>query len=327
MQPVQQGTSVQDALWNTANEDPQNFTVIFGRMRKMFPDEVTEACLCYIAQKGLDPAGQSMAFWLSLNTRYLKILFDPSALPIEIALKALAVLRKADPQIIVKFLKAGEQLTLSQWLLRALSLIPALGDYTALFPWLRKLTQIGDDRIKSRAVKLFCELRPNNSQVARQMLDEDPRVRANVIEALWNSNAPEAAAIFKVAASDPNHRVVGNALVGLHWQGDPSALPKMIELCQSPDVLFRSAMAWSLGAIRDERGIPALQSLSKDPSVIVRKRALRSLLALQPEEGVTVDEEVKVEAEPEQTIAIQEETPPDVEKRREIAAPRFSSFS
>jgi HEAT repeat protein len=63
----------------------------------------------------------------------------------------------------------------------------------------------------------------------------------------------------------------------------------MIELSQNPGVLFRSAMAWALGCIADERGIPALQCLSKDPSVIVRKRALRSLLALQPEEAVAAN--------------------------------------
>jgi len=289
METIQQGTSVQDALWNTANADPDNFTVIFGRMRKMFPDEVTEACLHYIAQKGLDPAGQSMAFWLSLNTRYLKVLFDPSALPIEVASKALTVLKKADAQLIVKFIKAGEQLALPLWVLRALSLVPALGEYTALFPWLRKLSQQGDERIKSRAVKLLCELRPNAGQIARQMQDDDPRVRANAIEALWRSNIAEAGSLLRVAVSDTNHRVVGNALVGLHWQSDPSAFDRIIELCQSPDAHFRSAMAWCLGAIRDERGIPALHILSKDSSVFVRKRALRSLLAMQPEEGATVE--------------------------------------
>jgi HEAT repeat protein len=284
METVQQGTSVQDALWTTANGNLEQFTVIFGRMRKMFPDEVTDACLRYIAEKGLDPAGQSMAFWLSLNTRYFKVLFDPNALPLEVACKAVAALKRADSQLMGKFLKAGEQTTLPMWLLRALNLIPTLADYTALLPWLRRLTQQSDERVKSRAAKLLCELRPNKSQIERQLQDENPRVRANVIEALWNSTIPEASAIFKAATADANHRIVGNALVGLHLLGDPSAVPKMIELCESPEVLFRSAMAWCLGFIREERGIPTLQSLSKDPSVIVRKRALRSLLAMQPAE-------------------------------------------
>ncbi len=326
METVQQGTSVQDALWDTAKADPERFTVIFGRMRKMFPDEVTEACLCYIAQKGLDPAGQSMAFWLSLNTRYLKVLFDPSALPFEVSSKALTVLQKADGQFIVKFIKAGEQLALPQWILRALSLVPSLGEYTALFPWLRKLSQQGDERIRSRAVKLLCELRPNCGQIARQMQDADPRVRANAIEALWHSKIAEAGSLLRVAASDKNHRVVGNALVGLHWQGDSSAIDRIIELCQSPDAYVRSAMAWCLGTIRDERGLPALHSLSKDPSVFVRKRALRSLLVMQPEEEAIVYDKAEVQPEPEQKTPYQEEIKPPVENWKGTA-PTFASFS
>jgi HEAT repeat protein len=325
METVQQGTSVQDALWNTAKADPDQFTVIFGRMRKMFPDEVTEACLCYIAQKGLDPAGQSMAFWLSLNTRYLKVLFDPNALPFELAFKALTVLKKADAQLIVKFIKAGEQLAPPLWLLRALSLVPALGEYTALFPWLRKLSQQGDERIKSRAVKLLCELRPNSGQIARQLQDDDPRVRANAIEALWHANIADAASLFRVAVSDTNHRVVGNALVGLHWQGDSSAFDRIIELSKSPDPYFRSAMAWCLGTIRDERGVAALHLLSKDPSVFVRKRALRSLLAMQPEEGSASEDKAKGQGEPEKTPIPAEIK--SVTENRQGSAPTFASLS
>jgi HEAT repeat protein len=51
----------------------------------------------------------------------------------------------------------------------------------------------------------------------------------------------------------------------------------MIEASQSPDPLFRAAMAWCFGFIRDERCIPLLEGLLKDPSIVVRKRAERSL--------------------------------------------------
>jgi hypothetical protein len=307
MQITPEGTSIQELLWSTANRDPEHFNVIFGRLRKMLPDEVTEACLGYIAQNGLDPAGYSMAFWLSLYSRYLAILFDPSALSSEVATKALAVLKTTDVQIFRKFLKAAEQIDLPPRLLRALSLVPTLGDYTALLPWLKKLAQHGDERVKSRAVKLLCELRPNHANIHRHVQEEKPRVRANAIEALWNTNAPEAASVFKVAASDANHRVAANALVGLHLQADPSALPRITELSESPDPLFRTAMAWCLGFIRDERGRPTLQRLSKDPSVIVRKRALRSLLMLQPNESMSEKQESPVVPEHEPAAGLESE--------------------
>ena len=280
---VEQGVSVKDALQNLANTDTEKFSAFFRKVRKLFPAEVAQACLCYVAQKGLDTAGQKMAFWLAAEVKYVKVLLEPSALPFETAAKAAAALVRADPHFLNKFVKEVEHLTLTPQLLRALSLAPAAGD-SVLMPWLKKMTQHTDDRVRSRAVKLLCEIRPNRGQIERQMLDENARVRANAIEALWNLKTAEATEIFKAALSDSNHRVVGNALVGLHLQGSPEAFAKIAENCQSPHVAVRRAMAWCLGFIRDERGLALLQTLSKDAAPVVRNRALRSLLALQPAE-------------------------------------------
>lgn len=115
------------------------------------------------------------------------------------------------------------------------------------------------------------------------MRDGNPRVRANVVEALGKWNAVEASEVFEETTSDVRDRVVANALVGLYLRGDQSSLRRMIILCQSADADFREAMAWSLGPVGDERGAPALQWLSKDRSVMVRKRALHSLRPLKPE--------------------------------------------
>jgi HEAT repeat protein len=286
METVQQEVSVQDALSNMASADPENFSAFFRKIRKTFPAEATQACLCYLAQKGLDASGQKMALWLAAEVKYFKVLFDNSALPFEIVSRASAALLKADPQFLSKFLKEVEPLSTTPQIVRALNIAPATAD-SALMPWLKKLTAHSDDRIRSRAVKLLCEIRPNKSQIERQMLDENARVRANAIEALWRLKTAEATELFKLALGDSNHRVVGNALVGLHFQGDPEAMARMSELCQSPHVAFRRAMAWCLGFIEDQRGIPLLQTLSKDPAPVVRNRALRSLLALQPAEAAS----------------------------------------
>jgi hypothetical protein len=263
----------------------EDFSAPFQRLRKMFPREVAEACLWFIASHELNAAGRGMAFWLSTQGRYVDILFESDAVPADVACKALAALKTVDEAFLIRFMKAAEQISSPSAILRALSLVPALGDYSILIPWLRKLCVHTDERVKSRAVKLLCELRPNRALIERQMQSADPRVRANAIEALWRSRTPEATEIFQSAASDVHHRVVGNALVGLHLQDDPGALLKMIELSRHPDPLVRAAMAWCFGFIQDERAVPVLQDLSKDASMVVRKRALRSLLALQPQEA------------------------------------------
>ncbi len=285
METAQSGVSVQDALFNMAAADAEKFAVLFRKIRKMYPSEVTQACLSYLAQKGLDGAGQKMALWLAAETKYLKVLFDTSALPVEIATKASTAMIKADPQFLVKFLKEVEPLTFTPQVIRALTTAPVTAD-SSLMRWVKKLTEHRDERIRSRAVKLLCEICPNKAQVERQMLDENPRVRANAIEVLWNTKTVEARDLFNAALADTNHRVVGNALIGLYLLGAPEAFSKIAELCGSQQVAVRRAMAWCLGFLQDERGIPLLQTLTKDSSPVVRNRALRSLSLLQPQETV-----------------------------------------
>jgi HEAT repeat protein len=287
MNDIQPGVSASDLLEKIASGDGANFTLYFARLRKMFPDEVAQACLVFIASHDLDdPPVRFMALWLSQQGRYADILFEADALEPDASRRALAVLKTVDPYFIPNFLKATDRISSPRAILRALRIVPGLGDYSILIPWLRKLSAYPDERVKSRSVKLLCELRPSNMYlVDRQMQSADPRVRANTLEALWRSRTPEALAHFKSAASDLHHRVAGNALVGLYLQGDPSALDRMIELSNRADLQFQAAMAWSLGFTHDERTVPVLEVLSKAKSARVRNRALASLLALQSDKG------------------------------------------
>ncbi len=303
----------------------------------MFPEEVAAACLGHIAQRGLDSAGLTMAFWITLKGETIKVLFDPDALPMEVAAKAAGALKKADAHFPLKFLNAVEDISAPPILLRALGLVPALGDYSVLLSWLRTLSRHSDQRVKSRAVKLLCELRPNKGQIERQMLSDDARIRASAIEALWYSRTPEATELFKAAAKDPHHRVVGNALAGLYLLGDRSLVPRMIELCKSPDPFFRAAMAWCFGFVGEKLAIPTLHELAKDTSPMVRKRALLTLLALQGSEepiapetviAAPVAEQEPIQPKQEEAPAVKPETAPVIEKAPErLTVPRFASLS
>ena len=277
----QETVSVQEILWELADPDAEYFHRTFRQWRDLFPDLVAEACLYYLAEKGLTPSGHEMAAWLSLDNKHLKLLFDQTTLPLAVAAKAIEVLSHAEPAMSAKFLEAVERLSAPEDIMQALSLLTALADYTALLPWLGKLSHSSDGRVRSRAAKLLYAMQPDSGEIQKQMQDGSPRVRANVIEGLWKSSSPETSDFFQAALSDENHRVVGNALVGLYLRGDVSALDKIVELCESPDASFRAAMAWSLGSIKDERGIPPLQRLSADQSMTVRKHAIASLVVLQ----------------------------------------------
>jgi len=277
----QQTASVQEILWELADPDSESFSGTFERLRSLFPDVAREACLYYLAEKGLSASGLEMAAWLSLDSRYFTLLLDETNLPLAVASKAIAALSKADLGISLKFLEAVEPISSPEEMMRPLSLIAALADYRALVPWLGKLSNLSDGRVRSRAAKLLYALQPESGEIHRQMQDKSSRVRANVLEGLWKSKSLETAEIFKAALSDENHRVVGNALIGLYLQGDFSVLDRLSDLSTSIDPSFRAAVAWSLGFISDERGVPVLKRLSMDQSLNVRKHAISSLVTLR----------------------------------------------
>jgi hypothetical protein len=279
METAQLGISFQDALRNMATTDVEKFSTFFRRARKVFPVEIAQACLIYLAQRGRDKAGQKMAFWLATEVKYCKTLFDPNALSAEIARKAAAVLLETDPQFFSKFRKEAGHLTLTPRILRALHIVPTAVDIT-LLPWLNRLTEHPEEQIRSKALELLGCIHPNQRQIEHQVLDGNARVRANTVESLWHLRVPEATAIFQAALADSNQRVVANALVGLQLQGAPEAFAKMLDFSKSPDAAMRRAMAWCFGFVQDKRGIAPLQALAKDPIQVVHSLASRSLLLL-----------------------------------------------
>jgi HEAT repeat protein len=327
--PIQQ--TIHQKLDSLAAPDLTEFRQFFKRLHKLFPQQAAEACLLYISAHGHDAAARSMAYWLVGNATYISVLLDVESLPQEAAAKAVAVVKDLDPEFFLRFAKATANLASPPVILRALSLLPSLGDYSILIPWLRTLGQNGDVRVRSRATKLLCELRPNKGLIERQMQSTDARVRAGALEAGWQAKNDETRAILRAALTDPHHRVVGNALVGLYRMGETDVLNDMIELCAHKDHLFRAAMAWAMGFVKDPRAIPTLQELAQDPSHMVRKRALASLLAiesLKPVENGTDKDDKDTDQEVPQEVPEEAAAPPDLPEEQPPAseAPGFNLF-
>ena len=180
-----------------------------------------------------------MAYWLVGDATYISVLLDIESLPAAVAAQAAAVVKDLDPQFFLRFSKATARPNLSGVSFCAASAYcRSLGDYSILIFWLRALGQNGDVRVRSRAAKLLCELRPNKGLIERQMLSGDARVRAGAIEAVWHAKNDESRAIFQAALSDCHHRVVSNVLVGLYRMGQTETLNDMIDLCAHKDHLF-----------------------------------------------------------------------------------------
>jgi HEAT repeat protein len=123
----------------------------------------------------------------------------------------------------------------------------------------------------------------------RLMADEDARVRANFVEGLWNRPDADSRAVFRRALEDPDHRVVGNAVAGLHRLGEARAVVAHVgKMARRPEPLFRAAAAWVMGQTGEHRYSAILRQMVRDPDPLVRSNALRSLRRInQTEAGAT----------------------------------------
>jgi HEAT repeat protein len=268
-----------------------------GRFQKLYENSPIRAIkyfLYYAATVGFDPLSEAMAFWATNGTLYISILLDSEGdneekLALENAARPLGVLGQFDPQFYFKFAYSVAALTNADHILRALHLAPALGDYSILIPWLRGLEKNADSRVRARAAKLLCQLRPNSGNIQRHLQSADDRVRASALEALWDSKVAlresDAFRFFRSALTDSHHRVVANALVGLYRLGELEAMQKMISLSSNKQHRMRAAMAWAMGVVEDSRAIPTLEALKADRCYAVRQRANHSLAALSPQQA------------------------------------------
>ena len=277
--------SVQDLLLSLAGSDLQQFRQQFKRAREISPNETIRACLRYFAEHSsqdvADEAARIMLLWVAYTPNYVPLLIDPSFLSLNEAEQVARILRDGDPTFFVKLQGLAQDANLPYpHFLRAMALVETIANARITASWLRSFLEHPQSRISSKAAKTLCESIPNFPTVERLLKSKDARVRANAIEALWTCDAEAAVWIFKQALSDPSHRVVVNALVGLYRRNVEGALDKLIALTSDTSAMVRCAAAWGLGEIGDPGGIPALAKLAtEDRAKAVRFRALHSLAA------------------------------------------------
>jgi hypothetical protein len=162
---------------------------------------------------------------------------------------------------------------------RGLQVLEKLGSGGRLIPILIQFLRDPDSRIRSKAALMFGQIMSAQGIMERLLRDEDARVRANFVEGLWTCAATDhCRRLFRLAVKDPNHRVAGNALVGLHRLGENLDVVRHLgKMARSPEAPFRAAAAWVMGQTREGRYTSVLRQMVRDPDSQVRFNALRAL--------------------------------------------------
>jgi hypothetical protein len=159
---------------------------------------------------------------------------------------------------------------------RILGILPVLSD-TSLLPLLLQLSRHPSSRVRSKVSLLIGRINRNSKWVEKQMLEPDPRVRANAVEALWGVDSEEARELLWKCATDCNNRVAGNALAGLYCLGETESIRLALDMAAHPSADFRATAAWAMGKSEDPRFMPALSSLAVDSASRARANARRSM--------------------------------------------------
>ena len=114
----------------------------------------------------------------------------------------------------------------------------------------------------------------------KQLTREDDRQRANALEGAWGAKSKALIDMLEECSEDPNNRVAGNALVGLHLAGHPEVVERTLELSNSAQHQRRSTAAWAMGKIANSVFIDRLTALLRDDHAQVRSAAIRSLVQI-----------------------------------------------
>ena len=164
---------------------------------------------------------------------------------------------------------------------RLMDILCEIADATHIMPSLMRMMRHPNAYLRSKAVKMIGRGNQSARWVMGRLSESDPRIRANAIESLWGVHTAEARALLNFAASDANHRVVGNALLGLYYLGEASVLADVVKLTGHESALVRSSAAWVMGESGDPRFTDALRCLLSEPDATVRKCAFTALAQLR----------------------------------------------
>ncbi|HVN07261.1 MAG TPA: HEAT repeat domain-containing protein [Bryobacteraceae bacterium] len=170
---------------------------------------------------------------------------------------------------------------------RGLKILEQLPSCGRLIPILIQFLRSSNGRVRSKAALTLGRIAPARSLTQRLMRDADDRVRANFVEGLWKLPANHVE-LFREALQDPHHRVVGNALVGLHFAGHSRVVTQHVAgMVRRPEAAFRAAAAWVMGQTGEERYAAVLRGLLRDPDWRVRRGALIALRRIKSSQSGT----------------------------------------
>ncbi len=165
---------------------------------------------------------------------------------------------------------------------RVLEIIDEISDCCRLVPYLMKLLRMSNTRIRSKAGLLLARAHRNSEWLREQLLDPDPRVRANTVEGMLSTSPGEKELdVIAPLTKDVHHRVASTALLVLFKNGNSQAGDALEAMASHPSDVFRTAAAWAMGQSEHARFLCCLQRMVLSESGNTKSMAIRSCVLLR----------------------------------------------
>ncbi len=173
-----------------------------------------------------------------------------------------------------------------QIIFRGLEVLGAILPENRLGKTLGPFLRCSDPQIASKAVLILGRRSETLASPARILVEGDDRVRANMIESLWNRSEPEIERVLIEAMNDPHHRVAANAVHGLYLLKSTAWRGGIEQLIGHKDPMCRRAAIWELKSSGDAGAASTIKPLIHDSDLAVRRAAFNALVSLR-QNGVT----------------------------------------
>jgi len=224
-----------------------------------------------------------------MNPEKILALCSPDAAleqTVSLVRKAMESERLFDVQLAKLLLGRSSQETLGQRrALRILEVLDRVSEGTRLTRMIGELMGDDDPQIRSKAALVVARRMEGFHWIYAHLLQADARVRANMLEALWESREPESAKVFTLYLDDGDNRVAGNALYGLYLRGSADAISRVVQMASHPDPKFRATAAWLMGKIGRPEFVDVLRGMVKDEGRCVKGNVLRALVRINRSAG------------------------------------------
>ncbi len=209
-----------------------------------------------------------------------------SGCPLDDAVQRAAVAAQASPGFefeLSKFLQAQcmAKSIDHPTVFRGLEVLGGMLEEARLITFLRPFLRSKDSQIASKSVLILGRQSRSLAWMTSIHAESDDRIRANLVESLWDRREPEVEQVLQGALRDPHHRVVANAVYGLYRLGSDAWMAGLERLLQSYDPVARRSGIWVIKSAGGAEAGARLKPLIRDSDPSVRRAAFAALVSLR----------------------------------------------